>query len=713
MDVMEASCDFETRSDVDIKMAGAYRYFESPHARALILCYSIDKGPIQTWLSGPCPDDLRLHIEHGGLIRAHNAAFERLCFAMLHERHGWPRLKLEQFRCTAVEAAAMALPRSLERVCDALGVKAAKDKRGAKLIKLFSIPRAPGPTWNEPEDHPKEFQEFIDYCKRDVEAEQEVASRLVPLSDEEWKVYALNERINDRGLRIDVKSALAAVQLIEKAKAEIDREITLATGGSVTATTQVARLQAWCESRGVNIPTLGKDDVDDFLHIYDDLPDDVRRALELRAEGAKPSTDKIGAMLERVCRDGRAKGVYLHHGAGQTGRFSSRGVQAHNMPKYRKIFEDAHIDQTVLFDAIRTAEPQVLKTLYGDELGRPLHLLSDAVRGFIWAAPGKEFIVADYSSIEGRMAAWFAGEDWKLEAFRALDRGEGHGIYELAAAGIYGVAPQKVTKTQRQTGKVAELSAQYAGGVGAISRFSRTMHIKLHDLHAGVSASAGVAFLERAEKRFEEQSARHDEKCIVLGREGWLAAELIKLGWRAKHPAICQAWKDLEEAAINATLHPGERFDVMKVSYLVAHDFLWCRLPSGRCLAYGKPQMKEVEAPWADKTLEPDRREKKLSLTARGVESQSEKWMRFPLYGGSLFNNCVQGAARDVLVNGMVNAEAAGFPINLHTHDEMGAEIVRGSRTVKEFEDILCRLPEWCADLPMAAAGWTGKRYRK
>ena len=261
----EASLDFETRSDVDIKL-GAYRYFESPNAKALILCYSIDKGPIQTWTGGPCPADLRQHIEAGGALRAWNAAFERLCLTMLHERHGWPRPRLEQFRDTAVESAAMSLPRSLDKAGAALGVEAQKDKRGAKLIKLFSVPKGPGPTWNEPADFPSEFAEFVAYCKRDVEAEMEIASRLVPLSDYELAVYHLNERINDKGLRIDTRSARAALKLIEKAKAAIDAELKEVTGGAVTAVTQAARLKTWCAAQGVDMPSMDKDDVDERLH---------------------------------------------------------------------------------------------------------------------------------------------------------------------------------------------------------------------------------------------------------------------------------------------------------------------------------------------------------------------------------------------------------------------------------------------------------------
>jgi DNA polymerase len=718
--------DFETISDIDLLARGAYVYTESPHADALIASYRIGDEPYRRWKRGePCPDDLAAHILSGGLIHAHNVSFDRLIFwRIMTPKYGWPKPALEQFRCTAVTAAAMSLPRALERLGDALGLAVKKDKRGKALMKIHSIPvgftPAGEPIWHEKANDPVSMEEYHVYCDFDVKVEEAADRRLVPLSDYEWRVYALNETINDRGLRIDVKSARAALDMIGRAKARVNAELAEITNGQVSAVTQTARLKEWVASQGVDMPSMDKDDVEDFLHDFDDLPDPVRRALELRQEGAKPSVEKIAAMLDRVCKDGRARGVYLHHGAGQTGRFSSRGVQAHNMPKYRKEFEKAvenGLDFSRLFEAIRSGEPALLEFMYGPTLGRPLHLLSDAVRSFIWAAPGHRLIDVDYSSIEGRMGAWFAREEWKLEAFRALDRGEGHGIYELAAAGIYGIPIEAVTKQHRPTGKVAELSCQYQTGVGGIKKFARQNKIKLHTLYPALWAASDEGDQEFAERRFAERVKQHDINTEILGREGWIAAELIKVGWRKKHLRISDpktgAWRQLEDAAIAAVEQPGSVTSTMGVRYTVAHSFLWCLLPSGRALAYGSPKMQETEAPWADKTLEPAKREKKMSLTVRGTDAQTEKWIRFPVYGGSFFNNVVQGSARDLLVHGMFNAEAAGYPIVLHTHDEMAAELPYGKGSWQELAEIAGRLPAWAGDLPLTADGWESKRYRK
>ena len=559
---MSLHWDWETRGVVDLTKTGAYVYAQHPLTDVLLASFKLkaregsNQPPVVAWVAAggplnkicrwkrgePCPDCVRAYVEAGGEIRAHNAAFERLIWwFIMTPRYGWPRPALEQFRCTAVTAAAMSLPRSLDRLGAALDLDVKKDKAGKDLMKIHSIPvgfREDGSAiWHPLADDPASLEKYHAYCDTDILTEEEADSRLIPLSDAEMKVYWLNETINDRGLRIDVESARAALRIAAEAKRLINDELTKLTDRRVTALTQAAKLKDWIAEQGVIMPSMDKDDVDDFLHNYDDLPARVRRALELRQEGAKPSVDKIAAMLQRVCVDGRARGVYLHHGAGQTGRFSSRGVQAHNMPKYRKSFEDAKIRQTELFEALRTGEPGALQMLYGPELGRPLHLLSDAVRGFIWSGPGKEFLDADYSSIEGRMAAWFSGEDWLLDAFRALDQGTGHGIYELTAAGIYGVPVEDVTKPMRAGGKIATLALGYAGGVGALMKMARQNKVRLKELFPAIWAASDFETQKKAESRFAERVAKHDPR-TALGRESWIAAELVKIGWRAKHPKM-------------------------------------------------------------------------------------------------------------------------------------------------------------------------------
>lgn len=733
--------DFESRSDVDLKIHGAPRYFASPHFRPLILAYKIDNAPIQEWTWPlPCPDDLREAIEQEAFVQAFNASFERNCFNWLADNRGWPRPAQDHYVCTQAAAQAMGLPRDLDGVATVLGAVAQKDKRGKDLINLFSKPRralkGEDPSvvhWHEPEDYPDKFREFVLYCRQDVETEEAVAARLIPLSDYEQQVYCLDQLINARGIRIDVQSAQAAITLAEKAKHALDNEMAIATGGHVTAVSQAARLTEWIASRGVTADSVQKAELEDLLE-YDDLPDDVRRAIEIRLEGAKASVAKLKAMLNRVSADGRVRQSFLYHAAG-TGRWSSTGVQVHNLPRPRKEYEDAHVDQAALFGAIRTGEPALLRELYSDPLGRPQHLLADTIRGFIWSAPGHDLIAADYSGIEGAVAAWLAKEEWKVKAlFEIAADPSQPDMYRRAAAGIFNTTTDLLPKKdpRRQVGKVSELALSYGGGVGAFVSMAKGYNLKLGPLYGPVWDVANEERRECAVKRYERCLKRNEAKTGILSREAWIACEIIKLGWRSIHPGIVSAWRTLEDAAREAIAEPGRRVDALGGAYVVRRDFLWRLLPSGRCLAYAKPKLTgqrwclvdgddEVECLALDEiaTLRRaghhviEKSEASPRISAAGVDSQTRKFSRYGLYGGLFFENDCQSIARDLLVNGMFKAEAAGYPIVAHIHDDITAEVLRGFGDLATFEKLICELPPWALGLPLTASGWRGKRLRK
>lgn len=738
--------DFETKSDVDLKKHGAYVYMASPHTAPLMASYRIDGGPMKRWLPWqPCPQDVIDHVEAGGIVSAHNNAFERLLWQMiLTPRYGWPVLKLEQCRCTAATAAAMSLPRALGDLGAALGLSVQKDKEGMRLIRKFSIPRRPKKSedpdallWNEPEDHPEDFARFHDYCDVDVLTEAEADKRMIPLSGYEQDLWLIDQRINDRGIRIDRASAVAAIELAEKAKRLLDKEMRLATGQFVKKCSEPGRLVEWVKRQGVDMGSAAKAEIEDLLE-FDDLPANVRRAISLRQEAAKTSVAKLVAFMARASADGRIRGAFLFCAAG-TGRWSSVGAQLHNLPRPRGLFGDAHIRLDILFDFIQQRDPDLLRFMYGDELGKTLWLLSDAIRGFLWAGPGNDLVVADYSGIEGAVAAWFADEDWKVKAmFDIIADPSLPDLYRLAAAGIFNTTPAELTKKdpRRQVGKVSELSLQYQGGPGAFRSMARNYSMKLAPLFPIVWGVAGQERQDKAIKRYDNAVARNEPVTQLLNREEFLAAEIVKLGWRATHPAISGCWSALEDGAREAVENPGRKVRVKKVEYLSTRGFLWCRLPSGRCLAYGSPRVKEQvwvkvkleDGTWSDVSEVIDRdtaqrkaakgevkieRDAKSAVTALGVNSVTKKWERFALYGGLAFENIVQAIARDLLANGIKKAEAAGYPVIGHVHDEIICEVPRGWGDVGEFERLICELPEWAAGLPLTASGWRGKRYRK
>lgn len=713
--------DIETRSTVNLRARpapGAYRYFECPHADVLCAAFGINDGEVEgIGRDMTCPPLLREAIQDGVRITGWNSGgFEKIAFkAVLGPKHGWPVPRDDQWDDTMAMAAAMALPLALGKCAEALGLDEQKDKEGTRLIQKFSKPRrlrkadiamGHGPDsilWNEPEDHPEDFQRFIDYCVQDVVTERAIMRKLVPLSETERKVWLLDQAINQRGLFLDREMVDALESIANQTKAKLDAEIDIVTGGDITACSQASALTGWLNSRHTGPDQLVEGvsalEVETALK-RDDLAPAVRRALELRQMAAKTSTAKLDSMKATVCADGRIKGTKQYHGA-STGRWAGRLTQVDNMPRGTGTIKDPDSARSFILKR----DPDLIEFLYGN----PLYAVSDCLRACFTATPGHRLMVADYSSIEGRVTAWLAGEEWKLEVFRKNDRKEGPGAYEAAAAGIFNVAPEAIKKDdpRRQVGKAAELGLGFAGGVMAFKAMADIYRVDMGAAYEPVKASADPEIFEKAIESHERWSESGLFGTEVLSREAWIASEVTKVAWRLKHPATVELWDGLERAIKAVINEPGTIATYGRVSYLVRRGFLWCRLPSGRCLAYGNPKIKDTKTPWGADA-------KGISVVGmKPTKTGQPKWQRYDLNKSVIVENVVQAVARDLLAAGQLNLDAAGYPLVLHVHDENVGDVPNGFGSLEDFEALMCDMPDWADGLPVVADGYEAHSYRK
>ncbi|MDV2964563.1 DNA polymerase [Nitratireductor aquimarinus] len=704
--------DIETRSTVNLRARpapGAYRYFECPHADVLCAAWAINDEPVQgIGRDMKCLPLVREAILDGVKVSGWNVGqFEKIAFKkVLGPRYGWPVPKDDQWDDTMAQAAAMALPLALGMCAEVLGLDEQKDKEGTRLINKFSKPRrarkgeVPGTIlWNEPEAHREDFDRFIEYCRTDVEVERAIKNKLVPLSETERRVWLLDMAINERGLYLDRQLVDALESIAEQTRAQLDREMAEVTRWEITACSQASALTNWIngECAFKLVDGVSANEVDAALK-SPDIPPHVRRALELRQMAAKTSTAKLDSLKATVCENGRISGLMQYHGA-STGRWAGRLSQPHNMPRGTGTVPDPDRARPHLLKR----DPELINMLYGN----PLFAVSDCLRACFSASPGNRLFVADYSSIEGRVTAWLAGEDWKLEVFRKNDRGEGPGAYETAAAGIYNVPADKVSKAQRQVGKAAELGLGFAGGVMAFKAMADIYRVDMAEAYDPIRETADPTVFEKAIESHERWSEEGLFGTEALSREAWIASEVTKVAWRLKHPAIVELWDGLETAIKDAIHEPGTICSYGRVSYLVRRGFLWCRLPSGRCLAYGKPRIEDQKTPWGSAT-------KGVTVVGmKTVKGGAAKWMRYPLNKSVIVENVVQAVARDLLAHGLLKLDEAGYPLVLHVHDEAVADVPEGFGSLAHYESLLCDLPEWAAGLPLVAEGYEAQSYRK
>ncbi|NTZ20909.1 hypothetical protein EXW96_26340 [Paenibacillus sp. JMULE4] len=536
--------DVETYSSVDLKTCGVHRYVEAPDFEILLFAYAYDDEPVQVidlTAFEDLPERVLYDLTNPAVTKtAFNAAFERTAIA----RHFGIECDPLQWRCTAVHALTLGLPGYLEGVAEVLKLDAQKDAKGKVLIKYFSVPCKPtktngGRTRNYPHHDPIKWQQYIEYNRQDVVVEREVRRKLerFPVPEKEWRLWALDQRINDRGVRLDpvlVQQAFACDAQYEERLMQEAREITgLENPNSLT------QLKAWLAERGLETADgLSKEHMPVLL---DAAPDDeTRRVLELRQEMSKTSVDKYHAMMRSICADDRARGLLQFCGANRTWRWAGRLIQVQNLPQNK--IEDLALAR----ETLRSGDFELLEMLFGP----PPFVLSQLIRTAFVPSPGYRFIVSDFSAIEARVIAWLADEHWVLDVFK------GHGkIYEATAAQMFGVPLETIVKGHpnyelRARGKVAVLACGYQGGPNAMAAMDSKKEIDPDDY-----------------------------------------PRLVKQ-WRTANPNIVKLWYAAEEAAITAVREKTTVKLKHGVRYRYESGMLFADLPSGRSLAYVNPRIK-------------------------------------------------------------------------------------------------------------------------
>ncbi|HEC2168281.1 TPA: DNA polymerase [Staphylococcus delphini] len=542
--------DIETYSSNDILKCGVYKYVEAKDFEILIIAYSIDGGSVSV-IDMTMLDDTEFHASYETFKialfdpnvkkYAFNANFERTCLA----KHFDADMPPEEWSCTMVNATRLGLPSSLEKVGDALNLQNQKDKAGKNLIRYFSVPCKPtkvngGRTRNLPMHAPDKWQQFIDYCIRDVEVEMSIAKKIkdFPITKDEQKYWNLDQRINDRGIKLSKELMLGANELDRISKEELLKQAIQITG--LENPNSTSQLLKWLnEEQGLDIPNLQKKTVQDYLK---NATGKAKQMLGIRLQMSKTSVKKYNKMHDMMCADERVRGLFQFYGA-STGRWAGRGVQLQNLTKH--YMSDVELD--IARDFIKAQRFDDLSLLLATH---PQDLLSQLVRTTFVAKEGYELAVSDFSAIEARVIAWYAREEWRLDVFNT------HGkIYEASAAQMFGVPIESITKGDplRQKGKVSELALGYQGGPGALkSMGALDMGIKESELQGLVDS------------------------------------------WRKANPNIVNFWKACQDAAIN-TVRSRKTHYTHGLRFYIKKGLLMIELPSGRSLAYPKARISENE----------------------------------------------------------------------------------------------------------------------
>lgn len=679
--------DLETYSEIPIA-DGAYKYAEG--AEIILFSYAIDDAParvVDIAHGEKYPVEVVSAIRNAYcVIIAHNAQFDRTVLKKFIPAVANPR----RWKDSMIKAYSLSLPGSLAALCEYCGlpVDKAKDKEGGMLVRKFCIPGKSGrylPPANDPE-----WRHFVDYARLDVEAMREIWKRLPAWNDNPafWAEWHIDQDINDRGMQIDLELASCAIEASAEVAEKSNATVSRITNGAAKTAGQRNVLMKFLEGLGYDVKDMRKGTLEAAL---EDplLPPEARDLITARLYAAKASVKKYEALRKCTCTDGRLRGCLLFCGAQKTGRWAGRLFQPQNLP--RGTLSPEQVETAI--DAIKTGTAGLLY----DDVNTAV---SSCLRGAITAPKGKKLVVADLSNIEGRVLAWLANEDWKLDAFRAYDGGEGVDLYKATYARTFGIRSEEVTKKQRQIGKVLELAMGYMGGVGSFLAFATVYGVDLQELAAHTYESLDKDTISVAHDQWD--FFRQKKMTAGLDETTWTALNAIKLAWRNAHPAITRFWRETERRiAVAFGLFAVSDFGYFPVKFTNTAFGLACRLPSGRAMAYPRAEVPTDESEHClFRYYAPLKVRKGFAMSKT--------------HAGKIVENITQATARDVLAANLARVEEAGYKIILSVHDELITETPDSPEfTAEKLAALMATPPTWAHDLPLAAAGFEAYRYKK
>ena len=657
------SIDIETYSDVNLAKCGVYKYASSPGFEILLFGYSFDGNKVQTidLAQGEhLPQELIDALTDDSVTKwAFNANFERVCLSRyladigisldpFHDNHPLSKecarfLNPESWRCSMVWAATMGLPLSLEGVGTVLGLEKQKLSEGKELIKYFSVPCTPtkangGRTRNLPADAPDKWETFKRYNLRDVETEMGIKARLskFPVPESVWDEYHIDQEINDRGVRLDMDLVQKAIEMDTRSRAELTAAMKKLT--ALDNPNSVQQMKQWLSANGLETDTLGKKAVAELLKT---ASPELQTVLTLRQQLAKSSVRKYQTMERAACDDGRAHGCFAFYGANRTGRWAGRLIQLQNLPQN-------HLED--LADAralVKSGDFDAVKMLYEDVPDT----LSQLIRTAFIPKEGCQFYVSDFSAIEARVIAWYAGETWRQKVFE-----DGGDIYCASASQMFHVPVVKhgINGHLRQKGKIAELALGYGGSVGALKAMGAI-----------------------------EMGLSEDELPPLVD------------AWRQTNPRIVQFWWDVDRAVMEAVKHKHTTSS-HGLTFSCRSGMLFITLPSGRNLAYVKPKVGTNKFGGE-------------CITYEGIGS-TKKWERLDSYGPKFVENIVQATSRDILCYAMKTLRCCS--IVMHIHDELVIE-ADPRMSLDVLCEQMGRTPPWTPGLKLRADGYVTDFYKK